>query len=165
MTTASTPSTTTPSLLDALLRLEQHADGRRVARKALRAAVDKIEAHLVKTLRVGDSVTVAGRRYSVVRQSSNVGSADYVQVEVRGCGVCEEPCDHAVDWIGRGYLESDLPTYLHGDFHSVLYSVTDEERIAFATHAAEILAAFAAELKANREQMTAATESAQTSRI
>lgn len=153
-------TTTTPSLLDAILRLEQHAEGRRVARKALREATDAVEAHLCDTLRVGDAVTVHGRRYELISRRSNVGSHEGI--------VVFDPAynfDAASTCDALGFLESGLPAYLHGDFNAPLHSVDDGERIRFAEHAAEILAAFADLCKTERERMTTAAESARTQRV
>lgn len=53
------------SLLEALLKLEKQAEGRRLAMRELLYSVGKVVDEMLRELRVGDSVECGGNRFEV----------------------------------------------------------------------------------------------------
>ena len=176
---------TPPSLLDALLRLEQHAEGRRVARTTLTTAVERLEAALARALRIGDAVQVDGRTIAV-RRIGYIGSQGEGWPSVR-CPRDEQAAALCLDGdvlshmgltttrLGEG---SEAPRWWDGHntqrATGAIYDVATDEPTRFASaadlawfagHAAAIVAAFGDLLKADREQMTTAAEQARTQRV
>lgn len=163
-----------PSLLDALLRLEQHAEGRRVARKALVEAVGALDAELAEQLRVGDRVSVAGRSIEVARigwyGSQGAGwpvvrcprSEEYKGLVVDGGHAV---IDRSEAWHDGHNTQRPTGALIVGDDGEALTKEAADTLTWVGAHAAAIVAAFADRLKADREAMTTAAEQARTQRV
>lgn len=165
------------SLLDSLLRLEQHAEGRRVAAKALAEAVELWADEIVARLRAGDAVVVdnhpiAVRNVGYYATQSGSGwpvvtsRATWPCLVVDGCEVAAPPADQS--WHDGHNTQHQIP----GRLYLSLLGGDDDARPArrqtltwLGEHAAAITAAFADQLKADRERMTQAAEAAQTGRV
>ena len=179
------------SLLDALLRLEQHAEGRRTARKTLTEAVRTLDVELCRRLRVGDAVTVDNRTVRVERVGyygcqGGAGSGWPVlrcpdtetSLVVNGSEMLSDPGrdedGRPMTWHdGRNTQRATGRVFTE---HVPLFDedppITEDAQVAgtstltwVAEHAAAIVAAFGDKLRADRERMDAATAQVRTGRV
>jgi len=124
------------SLLTALLDLERHAEGRRVEITNLMEALGRLLEYVLHELREGEYVTVEGRTYIV---------------EVRN--------QHTkVLTVNRGVL-GPRSRSLDGVIYASL-----EDNTTLATHAEQVVTAFATYLREQRQELYAATGKAVTGR-
>ncbi|MCC6581874.1 MAG: hypothetical protein IT440_15700 [Phycisphaeraceae bacterium] len=98
--------------------------------KACRIIADKIS--LSEAARDGDNVTVDGRVYQVTRMESRSLGSEWFLASM-------EDSEYR-----RGFICVEKGHYLHGDFNCWLEPAPRNDKVNFATHAAEIVNAFAA---------------------